>query len=387
MIRKFSILVGLAMLVLSCGKKSQPAGQEALATDSIQSVTSKPYGKMKDGSEVLLYTLKNKNGVEVSILNYGAIIQSIKTPDKKGIFEDVTLGYDSFPDYESKNQFFGAVAGRYGNRIANAKFVLDGKTYPLVANNGVNHLHGGLKGFDKANWKVAVVSQAENPAIQLTYLSKDGEEGYPGNLNVEIVYTLTEDNQVSVRYMAKTDKRTVINLTQHTYFNLTGDTKRDILSHELEIAADRFLPVDKTLIPTGELKSVSDTPFDFTKPTVIGSRIKDDYAQLKIGGGYDHCWVFTDTSRTLKKAATVYEPTSGRVMETYTTEPGVQFYTGNFLKDKPLGKKGIGYKPQWGFCLETQHFPDSPNHPSFPSVVLNPGGTYKTETVYKFSTR
>jgi aldose 1-epimerase len=374
----------LATIFTACSTK--PNVENHSATDS-PSVTSKSFGQLKDGTKVALYTLKNKRGFEMSVMNYGGVIVSMLAPDKNGVVEDITLGYDSLSDYEDNRQFFGALIGRYGNRIAKGKFSLDGKEYSLATNNGVNHLHGGIAGFDRVIWNIEVKKMAENPSLLLTYVSKDGEEGYPGNLKVEVTYTLTEDNEVRIEYKATTDKRTIVNLTQHAYFNLSGNVKSDILGHELMIAADRFLPVDETLIPTGELKSVSGTPFDFNAFTTIGARINDINEQLKFGLGYDHCWVLNDASDSLKKVATIYEPVSGRQMDTYTTEPALQFYSGNFLSDKVIGKKGTVYNQRSALCLETQHYPDSPNQPSFPSVVLDPQATYNTVTVYKFSVR
>jgi aldose 1-epimerase len=371
---------------ISCSspKKKEPAAQNI---DSVKAITNKPFGKMKDGQAVTLYTLKNKKGTEMSVINYGGIIVSLKVPDKNGMMEDVVLGFDSLSDYLKDDPFFGALIGRYGNRIAKGKFSLDGTVYTLPVNNGENHLHGGPNGFFNVFWNIETLSDSTNPSLKFTYLSKDGEEGYPGNLNVEVIYTLSENNELQITYKATTDKKTVVNLTQHSYFNLSGNMKRDILDHQLMIAADKFLPVDKTLIPTGELKNVKNTPFDFTSPTTIGARISDNDQQLKYGLGYDHCWVFTDKTDSLKMVSTLYEPTNGRYMEVFTTEPAIQFYSGNFLDGKLTGKMGLVYKHRYGLCLETQHFPDSPNKASFPSTVLNPGETYQTTTVYKFSVK
>lgn len=332
------------------------------------------------------YTLTNKNGVEMQVMNYGGIITSLRVPDKNGVVEDVVLGYDSLSGYLKTTPYFGAIVGRYGNRIANGKFKLDGKTYTLAQNNNGQSLHGGIKGFDKVYWSIEETTSAEGPSVKLKYTSKDMEEGYPGNLAVEVVYTLTNDNALKIDYTATTDKKTVINLTQHSYFNLTGNGKRDILEHVVTLAADKFVPVGKTLIPTGKLMDVANTPFDFRTPTAVGARIDSKDQQIAMGGGYDHCWVLTGADST-KAAATVYEPTSGRVVDVYTTEPGIQFYSGNFLDGTITGKGGVVYTKRFGLCLETEHFPDSPNQPSFPSVVLNPGETYKTQTVYKFSTK
>jgi aldose 1-epimerase len=350
------------------------------------------YGQLPDGRSVELYTLRNSAGMTAQITTYGGILVGLTAPDKDGKFEDVTLGFDSLTTYVKSNPYFGALIGRYGNRIAKGKFTLDGKPYTLVVNNMVNHLHGGTIGFDKVLWTAAPVD-GDEPALKLTYTSNDGEEGYPGNLSVTVVYTLQKDNALKIDYEATTDKPTVVNLTNHTYFNLTGGAKRDILDHVLTLNADRFLPVNETLIPTGELKPVSGTPFDFTKPTRIGDRIDDstdgsaDAVQIKYGMGYDHCWVLSDSSRTLKPIATVFEPTSGRVMTVQTTEPAVQFYTGNFLDGSVTGREGFPYKRRYALCLETEHYPDSPNQPAFPTTVLRPGQTYKTTTVYQFSVK
>jgi len=349
-------------------------------------VRKEPFGTLPDGQAVDRYTLTNKNGVEMQVINYGGIITSLRVPDKNGVVEDVVLGYDSLSGYLKTTPYFGAIVGRYGNRIANGKFKLDGKTYTLAQNNNGQSLHGGIKGFDKVYWSIEEATSADGPSVKLKYTSKDMEEGYPGNLAVEVVYTLTNDNALKIDYTATTDKKTVLNLTQHSYFNLTGNGKRDILEHVVTLAADKFVPVGKTLIPTGKLMDVANTPFDFRTPTAVGARIDSKDQQLVMGGGYDHCWVLTGTDST-KAAATVYEPTSGRVVDVYTTEPGIQFYSGNFLDGTITGKGGVVYTKRFGLCLETEHFPDSPNQSSFPSVVLNPGETYKTQTVYKFSTK
>jgi aldose 1-epimerase len=348
-------------------------------------ITQETFGKISETETADIYTLRNEAGMTIRISNYGGTIVSWTAPDKDGNFEDITLGYDSLASYQKASPYFGALVGRYGNRIAKGKFTLDGKTYTLAVNNGENTLHGGIKGFDKVLWKALTVDGKE-PQLVLNYTSKDGEEGYPGNLSVEVIYTLTKDNSLKIDYTATTDKATVVNLTNHAYFNLAGvKTISPILDHELTLNADKFLPVDKTLIPTGELKPVANTPFDFTKAKKIGLQINDTTdTQIKYGGGYDHCWVMTDTTKNLRLAATVHEPKSGRVMEVYTTEPAFQFYTGNFLDGSNLGKNGANYARRTGFCLETQHYPDSPNQPNFPSTVLRPKETYQTSTVYKF---
>ena len=377
-------LISLTLLV-SC-KKDQKVSEETQTPAAKHSVTSSPFGILPDGKEVTRYTLRNANGVELSVINYGGIITSLKTMDKQGQFADVVLGYDSLSSYLKSSPYFGALIGRYGNRIAKGKFTLDETAYKLATNNNENHLHGGLKGFDKAFWAIEILP--DSASMKLTYISVDGEEGYPGNVNAEVVYTLTDTDELKIDYSATTDKKTIINLTQHTYFNLTGDANQDILNHQLMMDALQFLPVDKTLIPTNELKSVTNTPFDFNSLTTIGSRIAQDDEQIKFGMGYDHCWVLNKyDGKTLRKVAELYEPNSGRVVAVSTTEPGIQFYSGNFLDGTLIGKGGVAYKQRSGLCLETQHYPDSPNKSSFPSVVLNSGETYTTTTVYTFLTK
>ena len=340
------------------------------------------FGKTSDGQNVDLYTLTNKNGMQVAITNFGGIVVRIKVADRHGKVEDVVLGYDSLDGYVSDKSYFGAVVGRYGNRIAQGKFTLDGATYTLARNNGENSLHGGIKGFNKAVWEAREVAAKEGPSVELTYTSKDGEEGYPGNLSVKVVYTLTDRNELKIDYSATTDKKTVLNLTNHSYFNLNPGGS-DILQHILMIQADKFTPVDAGLIPTGELRSVAGTPFDFRKPTAIGARIEQDDEQLKLGKGYDHNFVLSGKGVGL--AARVVEPTTGRVLEVLTSEPGVQFYSGNFLDGSARGKGGKTYGRRSAFCLETQHFPDSPNHQKFPTTELKPGEKYHSTTIYKFS--
>jgi aldose 1-epimerase len=360
---------------------AEPLGQAA-AAKATPGITSKPYGKTSSGTPLTLYTLTNSHGVEASITNYGAIIVSLKTPDKTGKMGDVVLGFDSVEPYLGTHPNFGVVVGRYGNRIGKAKFSIDGKEYTLAKNNGENSLHGGPQGFGKQVWTAKEVKRSDGPAVELTYVSKDGEEGFPGTLTSTVVYTLTNANELKIEYKATTDKTTVVNLTNHSYFNLAGGG--DILNHQLMLAADRFTPVDAGLIPTGELKPVEGTPFDFRKPTAIGARINAADEQIKMGGGYDHNWVLNGNAGTLRLAARVTEPTTGRWMEVSTTEPGVQFYTGNFLDGTIKGKGGQTYAKRAGLCLETQHFPDSPNKPAFPTTLLKPGATYQTTTVYKF---
>lgn len=372
-------------IMISCNPQSENKSTEKdVAEGSSKGISAAPFGKLEDGTSISLYTMKNGKGVEMKVMNYGGIIVSLFVPDRDGKSVDVLLGYDSLDAYVKRSPFFGALVGRYGNRIGKGRFTLDGKVYDLVKNNNGNHLHGGTKGFDKAVWNIEEIPSNDGVALKLSYLSKDMEEGYPGNLHTEIIYTLTEDNTIRFEYKATTDKKTVVNLTQHAYFNLNGG-KTDILSHEMKLNADRFVPVDQGLIPTGELKSVENTPFDFRKPVAIGSRINAKDQQIEFGKGYDHTWVINGEG--LKETAVVFDASTGIEMTVHTTEPGVQFYTGNFLDGTLSGKNNVVYNQRTGFCLETQHFPDSPNQPDFPSVVLNPGETYNTTTTYKFSTR
>lgn len=345
-----------------------------------------------DGKPVEIYYMTNGKGLRADISNYGAIVRTLEVPDRKGNPADIVLGYASVAEYLESTPYFGAIVGRYGNRIAKGRFTLDGVEYKLATNNNnINHLHGGLKGFDKVIWDAEPSMNEDGVSLKLTYTSKDGEEGYPGNLKCTVIYTLTKDNELKIDYAATTDKPTVLNITHHGYFNLAGQGTRDILDHELMINADYITPVDETLITTGELKPVKGTPFDFTTPHKIGERIDDKSdQQIKFGGGYDHNFVLNKKGDDLTLAATVYEPTSGRVMEVWTTEPGVQFYAGNFLDGSNIGKEGKAYKHRYGFCLETQHFPDSPNkqdNEKFPSVVLRPGKQFESQTIYRFTTK
>jgi aldose 1-epimerase len=361
------------------GTGSAPAPRKTPA------VTRAPFGGTADGQPVESFTLTNAHGIELRAISYGAIIVSLRVPDRDGRLDDVVLGYEDLQGYLAKPAYFGALVGRYGNRIAGGRFTLDGRTYTLATNNGPNHLHGGVGGFDKQLWKAEPFERPGAAGIVFTRVSPDGEEGYPGNLDVRVTYTLTDGNEVSFEYFATTDKPTVVNLTQHSYFNLAGDGKRDVLGHELLIGADRFTPVDKTLIPTGVLAPVAGTPFDFRKPTAIGLRIGEDHEQLRHGGGYDHNYVLN--RRGKGPAVRVFEPTTGRTLDITTTEPGVQFYSGNFLDGSIKGKGGHVYARRYGFCLETQHFPDSPNKPAFPTTVLRPGREYRSKTVLTFGTR
>jgi len=332
-----------------------------------------------------LYTLSNRGGMKVSITNYGGRVVSVLVPDRHGNFADVVLGFDNLEGYLGSNPFFGALVGRYANRIGKARFKLNGVEYKLEQNDGPNTLHGGSNGFDKKAW-TAKESSKNPPALELTYVSPDGEEGYPGKLTARVLYTLTDTNELKVDYTATTDKDTVLNLTNHSYFNLAGEGSGDILRHVMMINADRFTPVDATLIPTGELRKVEGTPFDFRKPRAIGERIDSNDEQIKFGQGYDHNFVLSRIGHGLTIAARVTEPESGRVLEVLTTQPGMQFYTGNFLDGSVHGKGGKAYVHRSAFCLETQHFPDSPNQPKFPSTVLKPGQTYHETTIFKFST-
>lgn len=379
-----AILAG-AFIWTGCSSDGQTKSVEGKVPMSIK---ESAFGTMPDGQKVSLYTLTNANGAVAKITTYGAIVTELWMPDKNGKLGDIVLGYDKLADYLKETPYFGAIVGRYGNRIGKGTFALDGTTYTLAINNGENHLHGGLKGFDKVVWSaVAQKASADGAALTLRYLSKDMEEGYPGNLVVTIVYTLTNANELRIDYAATTDKPTVCNVTHHGYFNLAGQGNGDILGHELMLNADRYTPVDAGLITTGELAPVKGTPMDFTAPTAIGARINSDVEQITFGGGYDHNWVLNKKGSEMSLAATVYEPTSGRVMEVRTNEPGVQFYSGNFLDGTLTGKGGKVYQHRYGFCLETQHYPDSPNKPNFPTTTLRPGQTYKTTTVYKFSVR
>ena len=356
------------------------------ATAKPGSTKKSPFGKTSDGEAVDLYTLTNKNGVEAAITTYGGSLASLKVPDRSGRLGDVVLGFDSVDGYVNNTSYIGALIGRYGNRIGHAEFKLAGKTYTLAKNNGENTLHGGIKGFNKAVWKAKEIPAKDGQALELTYLSKDGEEGFPGNLHIRVIYTLTDSNALKIEYSATTDKETVLNLTNHSYFNLAGPGSGDILGHVMMINADKITPVDSGLIPTGELRDVAGTPFDFRKPTAIGARINADDEQIKLGGGYDHNFVLNrKPGDPISLAARVTEPTTGRVMEVWTTEPGVQFYTGNFLDGSLKGKGGINYTKRSAFCLETQHIPYSPNKPKFPSTELKPGQRYHTTTIYKFS--
>lgn len=376
-LRPFLATVSLALLVLTSACQAPQKGKSQ--------VTQQPFGKLGD-TPVEIYTLTNTNGMTARITTYGGAVVSLTAPDRSGKYADVVLGMEDLNGYTHQTNFFGALIGRYGNRIGKGTFVLDGQRYDLPKNDHGNTLHGGPEGFDKRVWTARPIS-GDQPALELTYISKDGEEGFPGELHTTVVYTLTNNNELKIEYNAVTQKDTVVNLTNHSYFNLAGaDSGKDVLNHEVTIYADQYTPVDATLIPTGEIAPVAGTPFDFTKSTAIGARINDDNQQLKYGTGYDHNWVLR-AHNGLAKAAEVFEPTTGRVLEVWTDQPGLQFYTGNFLDGTVKGKNGVAYPHRGAFCMETQHFPDSPNKPNFPSTELKPGETYRTTTVYKFSAR
>ncbi len=359
------------------------AGSLADATQRTPRIQKRVFGKLADGGTVDLYTLTNKNGLQAQISTYGGVLVTLRTPDQRGRMADIVLGYDNARGYVNDASYFGALIGRFANRIAGGKFTLEGQEYQLAQNNDANHLHGGVRGFDKAIWQAKPIDHPDGVALELTYLSKDGEENYPGNLSVTVVYSLTNADELRLDYEASTDKPTIINLTHHSYFNLSGQGTGSILSHEVRINADRFTPVDKDLIPTGQLQSVTGTPFDFTQMTPIGKRIYERHPQLLLGRGYDHNYVLNNQGKELSLAAEVFDPKSGRGLEMWTTEPGMQFYTGNFLNGA-RGKAGRLYNFRDGFCLEAQHFPDSPNQPAFPSTVLKPNEKYTQTTVYKF---
>lgn len=350
------------------------------------SIAQNPFGATPDGTPVELFTLTNQAGVEARVMTYGGILVSLRTPDRAGALADVTLGFDALEPYLAGHPYFGALIGRYGNRIANGTFRLGDQTYTLARNDGPNHLHGGVRGFDKVVWQSQAESADGEERLRLTYRSPDGEEGYPGNLDVTVMYALTDRNELRIDYTAQTDRATIVNLTNHTYFNLGSDDT--ILDHEMRLFATRFLPIDATFIPIGEQRDVAQTPMDFREPVAIGARIFDDDEQLKrAAGGYDHCWVLDRSAETVAHTARVYEPGSGRVMDVYTTQPGVQFYSGNMLDGSLRGRDGRVYAKHAGFCLETQQFPDAPNQPQFPSTVLEPGETYRHTTIYKVGTR
>ncbi len=365
-----------AVSVLFCQSKKEET----------QMIEKKLFGKLADGREVFEYTLTNVYGTRANIIDYGAIVVSLFVPDRNAVLQDVVLGYDNLEGYVADQSYFGSIVGRYGNRIGKGKFKLNGKEYQLSINNGENHLHGGTEGFNKKLWTVVATDESNlGPSITMSYESKDAEEGYPGTVKLTVKYQVTNMNELMIDYTGTADKETILNPTHHSYFNLTGDPRETILNHELWIDADKFTPVDKELITTGELIDVKDTPMDFRQPTKIGARINDNYQQLKFGLGYDHNWVLNKHTKPFTVIASVYDSSSGRFMEVRTDQPGLQFYCGNFLDGKVEGKNGVKYQYRTGLCLEAQHFPDSPNKPNFPSVVVKPGQVYRQTTVYKFS--
>jgi len=379
-----AIAIVLASFVPACKNGTEaPQGTAAVQGGQTMDVKKEAFGRLADGTAVDIYTLTNKAGIEARITTYGAILVSLKLPDRNGAFADVNLGFDGLEGYLGTHPYFGAIIGRYGNRIAKARFTLDGVAYALPPNNNGNTLHGGIRGFDKVVWAAEPVRSADGAGVKLVYLSKDGEEGFPGNLSVTVVYTLTDANELRIDYEAVTDRKTPVNLTNHAYWNLKGEGRGDVLGHVLRLEADGITAVDSAanLIPTGEIAPVAGTPFEFTSPHAIGERI------AKVEGGYDHNFVLRSGGGTLALAARVEEPESGRVLEIWTDQPGIQLYTGNFLDGTVVGKGGKAYGKHFAFCLETQHFPDSPNHPNFPSTILEPGQTYRTTTVHKFSVK
>ncbi|ASV29215.1 aldose epimerase family protein [Maribacter cobaltidurans] len=382
-------LLSTVAINVNCKGKTENKKNVEMPEETIETVTitQSDYGETQDGEKVTMFSLKNEGGIEVDIITYGGRITSLRTPDKDGNMENVVLGFDDLAQYEKDNPFFGALIGRYGNRIAKGKFSIGEEDYTLAQNNGENSLHGGIKGFDKQVWDAKTEEGNDSVSLILTYLSKDMEEGFPGNLSTTVTYTLHNNNSLDVLYEATTDKATVVNLTQHAYFNLSGDFSNTILDHVVEIDADAYLPVDSGLIPTGELRPVEGTPFDFREPKTVGQDISEENEQLKLGGGYDHCWVLNDQQAGFRKVASAYHPATGRFLEVSTDEPGIQFYTGNFLDGTlPAPNNGI-YGKRSGLCLETQHYPDSPNQEEFPSVVLNPGEKYVTKTTFKLTTK
>jgi len=365
------LLIPFAFMFISCGTEKNRVSRDT-------------FGRMPDGRQIDLYTIKNNSGAMVKITNYGAIVVSLIMPDRNGQSDDIVLGFDRLEDYLNDNPYFGCIAGRFANRIGKGRFSIDGVDYQLTINNGENHLHGGLEGFDQVVWEAEPVFQQQSAGLKLTYHSFDGEQGYPGNLDITVFYLLTDRNELKIEYSAKTDKATICNLTHHSYFNLSGDPATNILDHELMIVADAFTPVDSGLITTGEIAEVEGTPMDFRQSKKIGMDIDADFGQLKYGGGYDHNWVLNDYDGRVKKAASLYDPGSGRLMELYTDQPGLQFYSGNFLDGSRKGKHRIAYPFRSGLCLEAQKFPDAPNKPGFPSVLLRPGEEYHQTTVYHF---
>jgi aldose 1-epimerase len=367
------IIIILSILSFNCSESNQQS-----------SPGKRLFGKLNNGKEVYMYTLKNKNGMTAEITNYGATVVSLFVPDKNGKFADVILGYDSLQSYENGTSYFGAIVGRYGNRIGKGRFTLEGKTYQLTINNGENHLHGGTIGFNKKLWGT---DSFDGHSLKMTLVSPDGDQGYPGALTLTVTYTLGDNNELKIDYFATTDKPTILNPTNHCYFNLTGNPENTILSHVLMINADKYTPINSEFITTGEISNVAGTPMDFRSPTPIGQRINDNFTQLKNGNGYDHNWVLNDYNGKVREAATVYDPSSGRELDVLTDQPGIQFYSGNFLDGSEIGKSGVHYQHRTGMCLETQHFPDSPNKKNFPTVELKPGEKFNSTTIYRFTTK
>ncbi len=382
-------LMGIAFLSVQCksDKKKDTEATPQNKTVNMVTISKEAYGVTSDSIAVDKYIMKNEKGMEISVITYGGIITSWTAPDRNNNYKDIVLGYNTLEEYEKETPFFGALIGRYGNRIAKGKFSLDGTEYTLATNNDTNHLHGGDKGFDKVVWNASETKTDSTASLVLTYLSKDMEEGYPGNLETKVTYTLTNDNELQIVYEATTDKKTIVNLTQHSYFNLTGNFSKTILDHEITIDADKLVPVDATLIPTGELTDVTNTPFDFRKAKTIGQDINTENEQLERGLGYDHCWVLNNQNKGVRLVASAYEKESGRQLDVYSDEPGIQLYTGNFLDGTLPNKQGGTYAHRTGFCLETQHYPDSPNQENFPTTVLNPGEKYISKTSFKFSAK
>ncbi len=383
--KSFLLSLSIVAVLMACEKKESPkesAGAKFFA------VSQQSFGQLSTGEEATLYTLKSPTGMQIGVTNYGAIITSWLAPNQDGVYEDVVLGFESVDGYEKFPSYFGAVVGRYGNRIEKGKFELDGETYELAINNSPNNLHGGTVGFDKVFWQAKEFVTDSTSGIVLTYVSEDGEEGFPGTLTSTVTYTLDGSDALTIDYLATTDKATHVNLTQHSYFNLSGDVSRSILDHKLMIASNEITPVDKDLIPTGVMMPVEGTPFDFTAPTVISKGINDEHEQIKFGLGYDHNWVLDPAAfdeNGMALASVLVDTVTGRKMEVLTTEPGIQFYSGNFMNDKTIGKGGKVYDYRYGLCLETQHYPDTPNKPQFPTTLLKPGEEYRTTTIYRFS--